>query len=325
MRRLGEYGTTAPEYRRAYRAVECTFGGASMHRPALGITALAMALVGVSGCCGVIRATRDVSLSAPWQQYSKIVVQTSNGRVEITRGAGSNAEIAAKLSVGGLTLANAEERLDQMEITAAPVCDDEATLLVKLNFPEILQQCSPGASLHVQVPTACAAEVCTDNGSICVSDVGPVDLKTSNGRIRAEHIEGNLCAHSSNGRITLCDIDGECRAKTSNGSIEIRSARSGGIDAHTSNGSIEVDACPPADASVNLTTSNGAIHAVLPATMAADLDARTSLGDVDVDFGSAEIRGAHHKGHHLRATMNGGGGEINARTSLGSVTIKFVD
>ena len=282
--------------------------------------------VGLWGCAGnLVRASRDVSLTAPWQGYAKIVVQTSNGHVEVARGAGSAADISAKLSVGGVTLGEAEKRLEEMEIVAAPDSRDPTALLVKLEYPATLQPGSPGANLDIQIPAACAAEVCTDNGRICVYDVGPVKLETNNGRIQAERIAGKVDAQTSNGRIVLRDVNGDCRAETSNGSIEIRAARDGAIDASTSNGSIEVQAAPPPGGSVSLSTSNGAIEAVLPAKMTADLDAHTSLGDVDVDFGSASIQGLSHKHDCLHAKMNGGGGQINASTSLGSITIKFVD
>jgi DUF4097 and DUF4098 domain-containing protein YvlB len=296
-----------------------------MRRAGLGIALLAIATTGASGCCdcALIRATREVSLTAPWQEYAKVVVQTRNGHVEITRGTADAAEITAKLSVGGVTLGEAEKRLDQMEVVAAADSGDPTALLVQLKCPRDWDHWSPGAELAVRVPAACAAEVTTDNGRICVYDVGAASLKTSNGRIRAERIEGNVDARTSNGRIVLRKVSGPCCAETSNGSIEIRAARGGGVDAHTSNGSIDVEAAPPPDASVSLCTSNGAIHAVLPATMTADIEAHTSLGDVDVDFGSASVQDLHHKRSRLRAQMNGGGGQITASTSLGSVTIKF--
>jgi DUF4097 and DUF4098 domain-containing protein YvlB len=143
--------------------------------------------------------------------------------------------------------------------------------------------------------------------------------------VQAERIDGAAEAQTSNGNIVLREIDGACTAKTANGAIEIRGARGAGIDARTTNGQIDVQAAPSAKATITLSASTGAIQAVLPASLAADLDAHTSLGAVKVDFGTATVEGVQRKLDRVRAKLNGGGGKIEASSSMGSVTLKFAE
>jgi hypothetical protein len=296
-----------------------------MRRTRLGAVLLAMAVTELSGCCDYarqIRAARAVSLRVPWQGYSKLVVRMVDGSVEITSGTSSEAEISAKLSVGGI---QAEKRLDRLELVAAPDSTDPTALLVRLKYPPDWGRWSPGADVSILVPVACDVDASTVYGDICVSDVLAARLQACNGAIRAERVNGCVDARTTFGDIVLHDVRGECHALTYHGAMEITAACGGGIDVGTCWGDTSVQATPPPNAPVRMSTSYGDVRATLPATMAGVLEAHNARGNVKVEFGSGEVQDLVHERNLVRARINGGGVRIDASSSLGSIAIKFVD
>jgi hypothetical protein len=62
-------------------------------------------------------------------------------------------------------------------------------------------------------------------------------IRTSNGAIRVENIEGRADLKTSNGAVTLTNVKGSVDVKTSNGAIQLDSV-TGAVTADTSNGAI---------------------------------------------------------------------------------------
>lgn len=120
--------------------------------------------------------------------------------------------------------------------------------------------------------------------------VGDLNLHTSNGRIEVSGVTCQTCRlHSSNGRIVADGIAArEAALRTSNGSITASGLR-GPVDASTSNGSITI-ALTEASGDVKLHTSNGSIRCQLPAAGGSfDIEARTSMGSITADVANLEI------------------------------------
>ncbi|MBF0672948.1 MAG: DUF4097 family beta strand repeat protein [Salinibacterium sp.] len=150
----------------------------------------------------------------------------------------------------------------------------------------VLEDCGPQCSVSytVEVPSRIPVSGATSNGAIDVSNLGDIDVKTSNGRITLDDIVGEVHAKTSNGRIEGRALtDGTVEAESSNGSIELETDGTADVTAHTSNGSITLTA-PRGDYRIDIETSNGGTSNELGSDPDADIrfDLRTSNGSITV-------------------------------------------
>jgi hypothetical protein len=148
-----------------------------------------------------------------------------------------------------------------------------------------------------------------------------VVLKTSNGRINIEAIDGTVGLRSSNGRIEAEHINGAAEARTSNGRIEFTNI-TGPIETRTSNGSIAIESPQPLAAgnSIKCETSNGSVRLELAHASAFDLEARTSNGRIRTNFDVDRTDGGDSK-RRINGTVNGGGPLLDLTTTNGSISI----
>ena len=165
------------------------------------------------------------------------------------------------------------------------------------------------------------SSVRTSNGAIQIEGVqGNMELKTSNGRIEAKHVKGNLTANTSNGRIKMSDIQGIVKAESSNGSIEMTEVL-GIRGAETSNGSIEVEIATIDDHEMLLKTSNGSITLYVSPDLQATFDMKTSNGEITLhDDLELTVSGGISK-TKLQGKLGGGGPEISMKTSNGNINL----
>jgi len=301
---------------------------------------VSISVTALTGC--MVQASRDFSLTAPWQNYERLVIRNGNGRVTLAAADVAEVRIDAQTRVRASSYQQAQGYLNQMEVLARPDDKDAGTLVVELRVPASLATLSPGSTLNIAVPRPCAADVNTSNGSISVADMhGRVAAQTSNGAIEVHDVDGNVTAitrngridvrtvrghveaRTSNGEIMLRAIVGACRVETANGSVDVLS-NEGDVHAATSNGSVRVVAAPADEGSVVATTSNGQIRLALPRTMKARLSLRAGNGHLNLDTGDVVTDIKRRDREFARGTLNGGGaGEILAETTNGSVTVDF--
>jgi len=153
----------------------------------------------------------------------------------------------------------------------------------------------------------------TENGK------GDFILKTSGGSITGQQHLGDLEMSTSGGSIRVYTLTGDLQARTSGGSIRLENI-SGMVDARTSGGGISATFSENPTGDCSLRTSGGSIQLTLPASSTFNLDAGTSGGSVSSEF-PVEVTGkaSHDK---LVGPVNGGGPNIIAKTSGGSVRVK---
>jgi len=172
--------------------------------------------------------------------------------------------------------------------------------------------------IEVRVPRRYAVDVSTSGGSIELRDTsgmtklhtsggdisarnvtGSLELRTSGGSIHADTIRGDVDAGTSGGDVRLLHVDGKIRGHSSGGSVHCSLVGANrGISATTSGGEIELSLPPGTTANIEATTSGGQVSSGLPVTS-------TTFGD-----------------SHLAGTLNGGGEQILARTSGGSIALR---
>ncbi len=158
----------------------------------------------------------------------------------------------------------------------------------------------------------------TSGGSIDVRQIGgDVEVNTSGGQINIEEIEGFVDAKTSGGRIWASNVTGGIKARTSGGGINLDNI-SGNVEAKTSGGSIDAKVLEPMDY-IELRTSGGSISITVPKDAGFDLDLDGNRVRADlVDF-----RGEYER-DEVEGTMNGGGTRLKAKTSGGSVTLRYL-
>lgn len=241
----------------------------------------------LGAACGIttgsVRATKDVTLSAPHVAGQKFSVESRNGSVEVHGDpALSEVKIWARIVCGGKTKEEAERRLAETKVVAER--DANGILQVVARFPAGRSLPNDGASIKVRMPDAKGGIVKTSNGNVTVTRIagkvtvrtsngrvqvtdlgGTVDVDTSNGNVRAVNIAGPLVVRTSNGTITAEGIQGRAKLISSNGNVHIVLTRAGPLSVSTSNGTVDVTVGRRFLGTVSIGTSNGSIQVEDPA------------------------------------------------------------
>jgi hypothetical protein len=103
------------------------------------------------------------------------------------------------------------------------------------------QHCS--VTYTVSLPAGLPVTGQTSNGEITLSQVGDVQVSSSNGGISLDGVNGTVDVHTSNGSITGHGLNGtRVQAQTSNGSIDLSPAKPQDVHATSNNGPITVTA-----------------------------------------------------------------------------------
>jgi len=190
----------------------------------------------------------------------------------------------------------------------------------------------------ISIPREFNADLKTSDGDVRVDDLvgdlkvrssdgdlklgnirGPVRGTTSDGDISLGQCIGALELRSSDGTIRIDKVEGEVAAKTSDGDIYVEEVH-GKLEASTSDGDISATFASPPVGDCRLRTSDGDIAVRLVETAALSLDIRTSDGDIVSDF-PVVVQGKL-KDNILRGTINGGGYQLELRTSDGDVELR---
>ena len=91
------------------------------------------------------------------------------------------------------------------------------------------------------------------------------------------------------------------------------------MDAGTSGGDIVVKFMG-ANKGISLSTSGGDISMLLDSDVAADLDFKTTGGDIDIDMETSRVKKVSST--KFQGDINGGGPAIECRTTGGDITVK---
>lgn len=128
-----------------------------------------------------------------------------------------------------------------------------------------------------------------------------------------------------NGGVRLNGLEGEVHARTTNGGVR-GSVKAGILEATSVNGGIEIELTGTLDANatVDLETVNGGVELSLPASSKANISARAVNGGVkvtDLEVQRTGEAGASEMKRRLEGTLNGGGARVNLSTVNGGVRL----
>ncbi|MFK8908289.1 DUF4097 family beta strand repeat-containing protein [Streptomyces sp. YS-3] len=120
-----------------------------------------------------------------------------------------------------------------------------------------------GVDYIVKVPAGLPVTGGTSNGSVTLTDVGRVDV------------------HTSNGELVVNKTTGPVKLRTSNGDVDVKGAKGGGIDTQTSNGEVTIQTDTPQN--IRARTSSGSLTVTAPPA-SYQISANDSHGDKRVAF-----------------------------------------
>lgn len=276
------------------------------------LAVFAVVLFTLSGC-RTYSVREDFHLTAAWNDYQRVVVRTRDGSVALGTGDVPEIRISGTKHAQAATVAEAEKRLERLTVVAGPDDRDTSVFVVELECAGLLSKQSIGASFEIQVPTPCAADLRTSNGSIVASHLrDEALLETSNGQVSVDHVIGKVDARSSNGRITVEDVTGDLTAVTTNARMKLDGV-SGTVNARSSNGEV---AAENVTGDLTAVTTSGAINA---RAVRGNCTLRTSNGMIRVDDAHGSVEATTSNGNIRVDATPPKGGDVLLRTTNGSI------
>jgi hypothetical protein len=247
--------------------------------------------LGLSGCMQP-RTTDYFNGEYDASENTILNVTTFNGQIEIYKWDNDKVSLnAVKKTVFG------KEELDFIDIIVEED-NNQIDISAKYIGDRVTQ---PTIDMNIKVPSYVTVESAT----------------TSNGAIQIQDVKGDIVATTSNGAIVLENIDGYVTASTSNGRIDV-TGTTGVKNLHTSNMGINVEIYDFKE-NISITASNGAITVYINTLLNADIEMKTSNGQISVSEVTMQLTTDEEK--HIIGKLGSGGKEINISTSNGNVNL----
>jgi DUF4097 and DUF4098 domain-containing protein YvlB len=257
-----------------------------------------------SGCTPGPTETREDSFAVAG--YSRLVVSSENGSIEVKAGADNEVLVQARLK----DAPRVKYELSQV--------GDTITVDVQISRRWWFFS-TGGADITITVPPSTDVELETSNGDVELRGIeGEGSLGTSNGDVVMDTLRGDFEGRTSNGRIEGNAVEGAVVLRTSNGKVNLREVE-GEFNVETSNGGIAYSGNMTAGGSNRLVTSNGSVVVEFTGNPSVVLDAETSNGDVTCVL---PILATVTKDDRLVGKIGDGEADLYIRTSNGDVTIK---
>ena len=135
---------------------------------------------------------------------------------------------------------------------------------------------------------------------------------------------GAVDVRSGDGRVTLDELDGRLRARTKDGHLSC-SGRFDALDLGAGDGRVDAIAAPGSQPTSdwNVETGDGAVSLRIPHDINTLLDARTRDGHINVSLPIPVQGRLEHK--ELIGELNNGGPSLRIRTGDGSITLALSD
>jgi hypothetical protein len=182
----------------------------------------------------------------------------------------------------------------------------------RLDVPRGLEITQEENTIHVRGGVTLAGDI-----TLTVPVDTSLNLKTHNGSLDVDGVQGEIVAHAFNGHIDITNVSGTVVADTFNGPIHVTMDR--------------IDPGKP----LSFSTFNAKIDATFPADLKANVKFKTDHGEIHSDFevglapgspvlqpdtsGQGKYQVRFDRG--MQGAINGGGVEMNFHTFNGSIFI----
>lgn len=182
---------------------------------------------------------------------------------------------------------------------------------------------SPSARLIVSVPTKTNLTVRSGDGPLVVERVeGKLELRSSDGSIRATETSGDLFVESGDGSLTLEDVIGRIEARTEDGTIRISGVPTA-LRARSGDGSVVLRIRRGAVMAEDwmVATRDGSISAELADDFNAMIEAEPGDSRARSDLPLEDVEGGTREHPTLRGRLGSGGKMFVLRTGDGSIRL----
>lgn len=286
---------------------------------------LSLSLLGALAACDLEEAARSTTsefrLGTEPGVRPSVSIRLDRGSVEILGSETDRVEAVIQKKARSIDPDAAQALLDRIEI-ATEQEGDRILIVDRSRRPETRGfGIELRADLIVRVPPGSDLDVRTGDGRIRIEGVqGRIVADTGDGRLLLERVQGNLTLRSADGSIIGRSLEGDVDARTEDGSIQI-SGTPRRLRASTSDGSIRVE-CGEGTAPSGewvLHTADGSIALVLPPSISANLDATTSSGRIENELSS--FRGSA-RNRRLAGRVGEGGSLIVLSTMDGHIELR---
>lgn len=277
--------------------------------------------------------TEAFSIDTPGQ----LEVQTSGGHITVEGSNDNQVRVEMYVRKDGNNLTPADTDLDEFEIRIEQNGNSVLASAKRKNSSswKFWQNNNMSISFVVYTPREMNTDLKTSGGHIKTAGLaGNQQIATSGGHLDLSDLEGRVQARTSGGQITLKNVSGEIEARTSGGHITAENAQgsltvrtSGGhinleniagtIEASTSGGGISANITEMGEFA-HLRTSGGNVDITVPRNIGLDLDLHGSRVRTQLENFSGSM-----EDDDISGTLNGGGPELTARTSGGTVRVTF--
>jgi len=252
-------------------------------------------LILISGCIllpNLFKAEEDIEeLSKDIGEVTTLMIDWRNGTISVNSDpTSSEIIITGKKYTWATSTAGAEAALD--DITISLESDDTSPTVAVLKFeaPDGSLRVNYGSDVEIVVPTNIM-----------------IDINSANGDIMVEQIEADTNIMLENGAINIDSTDGNVEAINTNGSVTIKARPNvnGIIRGETVNGAVFIQAPKDFGATVDLQVVVGAVAALFDEFDSVDIQEQSLL--------------------KITAILNGGGGKIIGKTTVGNVTLNALE
>ena len=258
-----------------------------------GILAFGLILISVAAACSTNVATstkaRDDSFTVA--ESRKIVVNGSNGRINVGAGTDDTVRVQA-------TLRRPDNLKYEVTQDGNPINVEVEEQGGRFSF---LGQ-SPGADIEITVPSNTR-----------------VGLRTGDGTIELYGMHQSGTVRSSNGKIIMDDVTGDFDVHASNGSVDIAGATVT-FDIESSNERIVFAGVIVPSVGNRMTTTNGSAEITLHRIPGEELDASTTNGSIKTRLPILTTFSGDK--HHIVGTIGAGDAELFVKTANGPVTVQ---
>jgi hypothetical protein len=237
------------------------------------------------GSCREDRSSRDREQACEVREFTvfagagQLTVDAApNGGIQVSGSARGDVIVRAKVTASAASQQRAQAILSAVRV-------DAMSATISADGPQGLERReSWSVSYRLAVPTLTS-----------------LDLKTVNGGIDIDNVDGRIEFTTVNGGVKLAAVSGEVRGRTSNGGVDVD------LDGPTWQGQ-----------GLDVETSNGGVKLRIPEQYSARLDAGTVNGGISVDF-PVTIQGRFDR--TITTNLGAGGPLIRVRTHNGGVKV----
>lgn len=283
-----------------------------MRRPVRRNTTLILLL---AGAATLAPAQQKVSKTFNVQPGATVTVNSDYGPITVRPSTGAAAQVVL----------NAIPRSNKVEIDSN---QSGNRVDIRTHF---LQKTSPddgAVDYDIQVPSSASLVVRTANGAVKVqningdisaeSDTGSVDVRdTMNGHVHVRSMSGPITlTNISNGHVELTSVSGDVSLNNVNGSL---------VSANTNGSAIHFTGDCTGGGEYTLATHSGNIDVALPPNASVDVTARSVTGSVEDGY---QLQPDSHptiavtQGKSFAGRANAGAASLHLRSFSGKITVK---